>query len=59
MSPEQPQRKLLDKRTDISSFAVVPYEMLAGKPAFAGESIADILAAGQNASLKPRRRVAN
>jgi len=44
MSPEQASGKPADRRADIWSFGAVLYEMLAGKPAFSGESITDILA---------------
>src|SRR4029079_19332344 len=35
----------VDKRADIWAFGVVLYEMLAGRAAFAGETVTDIIAA--------------
>jgi eukaryotic-like serine/threonine-protein kinase len=45
ISPEQAKGKAVDKRTDIWAFGCVLYELLTGKQAFSGESVAEILAA--------------
>jgi serine/threonine protein kinase/Tol biopolymer transport system component len=45
MGPEQARGQSLDTRTDIWAFGCVLYEMLTGRPAFAGETISDTLAA--------------
>ena len=45
MAPEQARGKVVDKRADIWAFGVVVYETLAGRRAFAGDDISDVLAA--------------
>ena len=44
MSPEQARGAAVNKRADIWAFGCVVYEMLAGRPAFSGETRADITA---------------
>ena len=45
MAPEQARGKAVDRRADIWAFGAVLYEMLSGRPAFAGETVSDTLAA--------------
>ena len=48
MSPEQARGQSVDRGADIWAFGVVLYEMLAGRPLFAGPTISDTLAAVLN-----------
>jgi serine/threonine-protein kinase len=45
MSPEQARGKPVDRRTDIWAFAAVLFEALAGRPAFRGETVSDLIVA--------------
>src|SRR4029079_10625105 len=44
MSPEQARGKEVDARSDIWAYGCIAYEMLAGRQAFSGETVADIVA---------------
>src|SRR6185503_19491389 len=45
MSPEQVRGQEADHRADIFSFGMILYEMLSGKRAFSGVSVADVMSA--------------
>src|SRR5262245_35070610 len=45
MAPEQAKGKTVDKRADIWAFGCVLFEMLTGRPAFAGDTVTETIAA--------------
>src|SRR6202162_3840719 len=45
MSPEQAKGKTADRRADVWAFGVVLFELLAGKQAFQGDDVTEVLAA--------------
>ncbi len=56
MSPEQAKGERVDERTDIFSFGVVLYEMIAGRTPFAGDSMSETFANLINAEPPPLAR---
>ena len=44
MAPEQAKGRAVDRRADIWAFGCVVFEMLAGRRAFSGDSVTDVLA---------------
>ncbi|MDQ6666426.1 MAG: serine/threonine-protein kinase, partial [Acidobacteriota bacterium] len=59
MSPEQAEGKKVDARTDIFSFGAVLYEMITGRRAFAGDSMASVLSAVLRDQPKPAAEIAH
>ena len=53
MAPEQLEGKEADSRTDVFAFGVVLYEMVTGKKAFEGKSLASLSAAILTAEPRP------
>jgi Tol biopolymer transport system component len=45
MSPEQARGRVVDKRADIWAYGCLLYEMLAGRPAFLGDTLSDTIVA--------------
>jgi Tol biopolymer transport system component len=45
MAPEQARGRPVDKRADIWAFGCVLFELLTGRPAFAGETVTDVFVA--------------
>ena len=53
MSPEQARGEQVDQRSDIFSFGVVLYEMLAGRTPFAGKTASELIAAIRKQEVPP------
>jgi serine/threonine protein kinase/Tfp pilus assembly protein PilF len=58
MSPEQARGREIDPRSDIFSFGVVLYEMLAGKVPFTGDNAADVVSGILNKEPVPLTELA-
>ena len=58
MSPEQAKGEKIDARTDIFSFGVLLYEMIAGRTPFAGDSMSETFANLINIEPQPLLRYA-
>ena len=56
MSPEQAKGEKVDERTDIFSFGVLLYEMIAGRTPFAGDSMPETFANLMNSEPQPLSR---
>jgi serine/threonine protein kinase/tetratricopeptide (TPR) repeat protein len=56
MSPEQARGQTVDARSDIFSFGLMLYEMLAGKPPFEGENAIEIIGSILNKEPVPLSR---
>jgi Tfp pilus assembly protein PilF len=56
MSPEQARGKEIDTRSDVFSFGIMFYEMIAGRLPFEGESMTDVWAAILNQEPLPLAR---
>src|SRR5229473_4494583 len=57
MSPEQVQGQTLDARTDIYSFGVTCYHMLAGEPPFKGDTPFEVALQHVQAEPRPLREI--
>ena len=59
MSPEQAKGERVDERTDIFSFGVVLYEMIAGRTPFGGDSVPETFANLLNKEPPPLKNLAS
>jgi Flp pilus assembly protein TadD len=58
MSPEQARGKQVDARSDVFSFGVLMYEILAGRVPFAGETMMDVIQSVINSEPQPLQSLA-